>query len=131
MPEIWYVKKALLGTLDSGRTIDVLLNLHNTETNEYLETQAGDALSRMRVNRLFEQLVANSSFDPAGRPRFNDQPDHSANSLYRQRGIPVVLMEQRIGMSKKLGRRLTVTDRLDFGKKLITALARGVLQPAS
>src|SRR5271157_1977259 len=40
-----------------------------------------------------------------------DQVDHSASSLYRQRGIPVVLMEQRIGTSKKLGRRLTVTDR--------------------
>ncbi len=130
MPEIWYVKKAILGLVDSGRSIDVFLNLHNTETNEYLETQASDALSRMRVNRLSEQLVASTSFDPAGRPRFSDQPDHSVNSLYRQRAIPVVLMEQRIGTNRKLGRRLTVTDRLDFGKSLITALARSVLQPA-
>ncbi len=130
MPEIWYVKKAILGTLDSGRTIDVLLNLHNTETNEYLETQASDALSRMRINWLFEHLVASTSFDPAGKPRFSDHPDHSASSIYRQRGIPVVLMEQRIGTNRKLGRRLTVTDRLEFGKALITVLARTVLQPA-
>jgi len=59
-----------------------------------------------------------------------NQVDHSASSLYRQRGIPVVLMEQRIGTGKKPGRRLTVTDRLDFGKELITVLARTVLQPA-
>ena len=129
MPEIWYVKKAILGVVDSGRTIDLLLNLHNTETNEYLESQVSDGPLRVRVNRLFEQLVANTSFDPAGSPRFDRQPDHSANTLYRQRGIPVVLMEQRIGTSKKLGRRLTVADRLEFGKALITALARAVLQP--
>jgi len=129
MPEIWYVKKAILGLVDSGRTIDLFLNLHNTETAEYLETQASDAPSRMRVDRLFEQLVASTSFDPGGGPRFSDQPDHSANSLYRQRGIPVVLMEQRIGTNKKLGRRLSLTDRLDFGKKLIAALGRSVLQP--
>lgn len=130
MPEIWYVKKTILGFVESGRTIDVFLNLHNTETNEYLETQASDAASRRRMNRLFEQLVASTSFDPPGSMRFSSQPDHTANSLYRQRGIPVVLMEQRIGTSKKLGRRLDVSDRLDFGKALIKALARTVLQPA-
>jgi Zinc carboxypeptidase/Cytosolic carboxypeptidase N-terminal domain len=130
MPEIWFVKNAILGLVNSGRTIDMFLNLHNTETAEYLETQVSDATSRLRVNRLFEQLVASTSFDPGGRARFDDHPDHSANSLYRQHGIPVVLMEQRIGTSKKLGRRLTVTDRLDFGKELIKAVARTVLEPA-
>jgi hypothetical protein len=130
MPEIWYVKKSILGLVASGRAIDIFLNLHNTETVEYLETQASDATSRLGVNRLFENLVASSSFDPVGGPRFSDHPDHSANSLYRQREIPVVLMEQRIGTSKKLGRRLTVADRKEFGKELITVLARTVLQPA-
>ena len=116
MPEIWYVKKAILGLVDSGRTIDLFLNLHNTETAEYLATQASDAPSRDRINRFFEQLVASTSFDPGDRPRFDDRPDHSANSLFRQRGIPVVLMEQRIGTSRKLGRRPTVADRLEFGR---------------
>ena len=36
------------------------------------------------------------------------------NRLYRERSIPVVLMEQRIGFSKKLGR------------ELITAMAKAV-----
>ena len=83
-----------------------------------------------RINRLFEQLVASTSFDPGDGPRFDDRPDHTTNSLYRQRGIPVVLMEQRIGTSRKLGRRPTVADRLEFGKELITVLARCRLEPA-
>ena len=76
MPEIWYVKKAILGVVDSGRTIDLMLNLHNTETAEYLETQASDAASRSRITGLFEQLVANTSFDPGenAKPRFSDRP---------------------------------------------------------
>jgi len=128
MPEIWYVKKAIFGLVDSGRTIDLFLNLHNTETAEYLETQASDASSRRRINRFFEELAASTSFDPVDRLRFDNRTDHATNSLYRQRGIPVVLMEQHIGTSKKLGRRLTVTDRIDFGKELITVLGRTVSQ---
>ena len=128
MPEIWYVKKAILGLVNSGRTIDVFLNLHNTETNEYLETQASDAPSRRRIGRLFDLLNSGTSFDPAAPARFTDRPDHSANSLYHQGRIPVVLMEQRIGTSKKLGRRLTVSDRLSFGKDLIAAMARAALE---
>src|SRR5262249_43980753 len=46
MPEIWYVKKAIYAQMDSGPKIDLLLNLHNTETNEYLQTMAGDEASR-------------------------------------------------------------------------------------
>ncbi len=46
MPEIWYVKKAIVGRVASGRPIDLLVNLHNTETAEYLSTMAGDAGSR-------------------------------------------------------------------------------------
>ncbi|MDB5319265.1 MAG: hypothetical protein JWN40_896, partial [Phycisphaerales bacterium] len=38
MPEIWYTKKAIV---TAGR-IDLMLNLHNTETAEYLDTQADD-----------------------------------------------------------------------------------------
>ena len=32
MPEIWYVKKAIRSHVDAGHKIDLLLNLHNTET---------------------------------------------------------------------------------------------------
>ena len=127
MPEIWYVKKAILGLVNSGRTIDVFLNLHNTETNEYLETPARDIPSRTRISRLFEALAATTSFDPDGKMRFADRPDHTTNSLCRERGIPVAVMEQRIGTNRKLGRRLSVAERLDFGKALIAAMARAAL----
>ena len=128
MPEIWYVKKAILGLGNAGRSIDLFLNLHNTEMTEYLETQARDPVSRKRISRLSDLLVTRTSFDPAGPLRFTDRPDHSANALYHHGRVPVVLMEQRIGTSKKLGRRLTVADRLEFGKELITAMARAALQ---
>ncbi len=127
MPEIWYMKKAIVGRAGAAPAIDLFVNLHNTETNEYLETQATDGPARRRVQRFFDQLVAHSSFDPPDGPRFRGPPDHSANALYHERGIPVVLMEQRIGTSKKLGRRLTAADRLAFGKDLIQALAQSVL----
>ena len=36
-------------------------------------------------------------------------------------------MEQRIGTSRKLGRRLTVEDRLAFGRQLITVMGQTVI----
>jgi hypothetical protein len=128
MPEIWYVKKAILGHVDAHHTIDLLLNLHNTETAEYLETQASDEPARTLMNTFFDNLVTTTTFDPEQKLRFNDQPDHTTNSLYQQRRIPVVLLVQRIGTSKKLSRRLTVQDRLEFGKQLITVMAQTVLR---
>jgi hypothetical protein len=46
----------------------------------------------------------------------------------KERKVPVLLMEQRIGTSQKLGRRPTLEDRLTFGKKLITVMAETVLE---
>jgi hypothetical protein len=127
MPEIWYAKKAVLAHVDSGRVIDLMLNLHNTETAEYIDTQAADAATRSLMSRFFDMLVASTTFDP-GRPlRFADRPDHTTNSLYRERKIPVMLMEQRISMSKKLGRRPTAEDRMEFGRELIKAMGQTVL----
>ncbi len=57
MPEIWYVKKAIVARVDSGRPIHLMINLHNTETNEYLATMAGDAASRAIVTALSDRLV--------------------------------------------------------------------------
>ena len=45
--------------------IDLLVNLHNTETAEYLETHARDAASIAAVRRLSELLVERTSFDPS------------------------------------------------------------------
>jgi hypothetical protein len=128
MPEIWYVKKAILNYVATGHEIDLMLNLHNTETGEYMETHASDERSRSFLRSLFHELAATTTFDPAQALRFSDRPDHTTNSLYRETKIPVALMEQRISSSPKLGRRLTVADRLEFGKRLIAQLGKTVLR---
>jgi hypothetical protein len=128
MPEIWYVKKAIFGWVGSGQKIDLMLNLHNTESTEYVQTQVDDELIFKKMERLFERLVAETSFDPSRKLDRSANPGTTTNSLWKERGIPVLLMEQRIGFSKKLGRRPTVEDRLAFGGKLIAALAETALQ---
>ena len=54
-------------------------------------------------------------------------PDDT-NSLWGQRQVPVLLMEQRISTSKKLGRRPTTEDRLAFGRQLVEVMAEAVLK---
>ncbi len=126
MPEIWYTKKAILGYVDSGHKIDVMINLHNTETGEYLATQADDEASQKMMNRLFDTLVEKTSFDPS-RKLGSGNSSHDTNSLYKDRKIPVMLMEQRVGTGPKAKRRLEVPDRLQFGKDLIAVMAESVL----
>ncbi len=126
MPEIWYVKKTILGWVDSGRKIDLMLNLHNTETSEYLDTQADDDPTLKIMQRFFDALVAKTTFDPSQKLRVNHNPGNTTNYLWNERKIPVLLMEQRIGTSQKLGRRPTVEDRLGFGEQLINVMAETV-----
>jgi hypothetical protein len=122
MPEIWYAKKAVV----SAGKIDLLVNLHNTETNEYLETVAKEERAVATIRRLSEVLVKDTSFDPSRDLGVRDGPTTTTNVLARSHGVPVVLMEQRIGTGKKLGRRPTVEDRLKFGRELVEAMAEAV-----
>jgi hypothetical protein len=128
MPEIWYVKKALYAQVDSGKPIDLMVNLHNTETAEYVDTLADDPSSRALVERFSQGLVARSTFHPSRPPTFT-QGDGSTNSVYREKKIPALLMELRIGTNEKLGRRPTVEDRLKFGAALIQEMGRAVEGP--
>ena len=89
MPEIWYAKKAILAHVESGRPIDLMLNLHNTETAEYIDTQASEDVTRALMSRFFDNLVSSTTFDPSQPLRFADRPDHTTNSLYHERKIPV------------------------------------------
>jgi len=126
MPEIWYVKKALFAQVDTGRPIDLMLNLHNTETAEYIDTLADDPANRARIERFLLGLVERTTFDPSRAPTFGGGGG-TTNSVYLERTIPAMLMELRIGTSKKLGRRPTVEDRTTFGRQLIEELATAVL----
>jgi len=128
MPEVWYFKKAILSHVARGGRIDLMLNMHNTETGEYVATQADDMASLTKMNVMYDRLLAATSFDPAPPQKLRSGGPGGGNTnwLYQEAGIPVMLMEQRIGFSTKLNRRPTVADRLEFGPALLMALAAGV-----
>ena len=130
MPEIWYAKKAIFQAHAAGPPIDLLLNMHNTETGEYLSTLIAEPPASDRVARLFRGLKERSSFDPSRVPMMGDGVPGTANDLWTEARIPAVLMEQRIGPSAKLGRSPTIDDRLQFGRALIDELANAVLADA-
>jgi len=125
MPEIWYAKKALVREVDANHSIDLMVNLHNTETAEYVDTLADDPASRALVERFQQALVAHTSFHPSRPPSFGAGRG-TTNTLYLERRIPVVLMELRIGTNAKLGRRPTAPDRLRFGRDLVLRMAEAV-----
>jgi hypothetical protein len=128
MPEIWYVKQAILAA-HARQPIDLMVNLHNTETAEYLDTMVDDEAGQAKFQRLFAKLVAETSFDPSRKLGIVLTPSSTTNVLWKERRVPVALMEQRVGPSAKLGRLPTVDDRLAFGRQLITQMAATVLAP--
>jgi hypothetical protein len=123
MPEIWYVKKAIVSRVESGRPIHLMINLHNTETAEYLATMAADDASRKIVTALSDRLVREASFRPSRGPVLGEPRDGSANVLYQEKGILVLLMEQRVARDPTTGRPPGVEDRLRFGEQLIAIMA--------
>lgn len=122
MPEIWQVKKAILD-YHARHPIDLMINLHNTEISEYLETEATDPDVAEKMRSFENTIKAGGLFDPSRPLVVSAVPGSSANSLYATARVPVFLMEQRITKSPALGRRATTADRLLFGEKLIQALA--------
>jgi hypothetical protein len=127
MPEIWYVKKAVYNHVDSGRPIHLMINLHNTETREYFQTLAGDDASRALVGALSERLVRETTFHPSHGPVLGAPRDGTANVLHAEKGILILLMEQRIARDPRTGRPPTAEDRLVFGGQLIRIMAETVL----
>ena len=106
-----------------------MINLHNTETGEYVATQASDASSQTKMKAMYERLLAGTSFDPSPpqQLRTSERASGNTNWLYQEARIPVMLMEQRIGYSMKLQRWPQVSDRLEFGPALLLAMADSVL----
>lgn len=123
MPEIWYVKKAIASRVNSGRPIHLMINLHNTETAEYLSTMASDEASRAIVAALSDRLMRETSFRPSRGPVLGEPPGNSANVLHQEQRLLILLMEQRIARDPKTGRPPTTEDRLRFGEQLITIMA--------
>jgi hypothetical protein len=127
MPEIWYTKKAILACMAEGHGIDLLVNMHNTETGEYLDTEVSDP-QVLHLMRHFDALLAHkTTFDPSNHLTTARLAPDDTNSLWGQQKVPVLLMEQRIATCPKLGHRPTTEDRLAFGRQLVTEMAEAVL----
>lgn len=125
-PEIWYVKKAILAQMDA-QPIALMLNMHNTETGEYIDTMADDDAVLKRMHKFFDTLVAKTSFDPVKKLAATTGPGNTTNVLWKERRVPVLLMEQRISAGNKMGHFPTVEDRLAFGRDLIVVMAETAL----
>jgi murein tripeptide amidase MpaA len=126
-PEIWYVKKALLAQ-HARQPIAFALNLHNTEMNEYLETMVDADPHQAMMHRFFELAATRTSFDPS-RPKLTLTPFTPATALYTtssiwlEAKIPMMLLEQRTGPSRKLGHIATTAERMHLGGDLIGLMA--------
>lgn len=127
MPEIWYVKRAVYAQMDSSHPIDLMVNMHNEEEGEYLGTLADDEAVLKTMGRLVENLSAKTSFDPS-RQLVVGPAGPSMNYLWKEKRVPVMLMEQRISAGKKMGHAPTVEDRFSFGRDLIRVMAETVLE---
>jgi zinc carboxypeptidase/carboxypeptidase M14-like protein len=137
MPEIAAQRKAILDWVDAGRSVDLFVSLHNTETAEYLEGPP-DAEGRYRslMERFFKLLSENKTFAPSRPPRFAeasttiDKPGRMTviQGLYKDRRLPAFLIEQMISRHPELGRQPTLEDRGQFGADLMRAMWRAVMQ---
>ncbi len=127
MPEIWYVKKAIRAEVEAGRKPALFVNLHNTETAEYLQTMAGDEPSRKLVTTLSDRLIDQAGFRPSRGPILGAPRDPSALVLHAELGVLVVLMEQRIAKDPSTGLSATPEGRIAFGGKLLRIMAETVM----
>jgi hypothetical protein len=130
MPEIWYVKTAILSQ-HARHPIDLVFNLHNDEGNEYMETMVDAAPQVAMLDRLYAALGEKTSFDPS-RPKLSHVTTGPANTtlcLWTEGRVPTVMMERRIVTDKKAGRLYTPDDNLQFGRELVTQLSEAVQQP--
>ncbi|HWQ54349.1 MAG TPA: M14-type cytosolic carboxypeptidase [Bryobacteraceae bacterium] len=135
MPETFYQRKAILDWVDSGRTVDLFLALHNTEAQDYLEgpLTAGGPRLRGLAERL-HKLLGGTTFHAARGPL--DSPVSTSpgmkgrmtvyQGLFADRKLPAFLMELMVDTNPKLGRPATVADRLEFGAALVRAMCAAV-----
>ncbi len=139
MPEITAQRNAVKQWLESGNHIDLLLSLHNTEMNEYLEgppDNGGNGKFKPLAERVFQILSQQTTFAPAGPLRYAEETTTPGKpgrmtvtqGLYRDFKVPGFLMEQRISYNAKLGKLPDIAERVKFGGELVQALAKAVVQ---
>lgn len=139
MPEITAQRNTVKQWLEGGNHIDLLLSLHNTETNEYLEgppDNGGNGKFKPLAERVFQILSQQTTFAPAGPLRYAEETTTPGKpgrmtvtqGLYRDFKVPGFLMEQRISYNAKLGKLPDIAERVKFGGELVQALAKAVVQ---
>ena len=133
------LRAAIRAWLGTGRSIDFVLSLHNTETSEYLEgppDNGGAGKFTALAERLFALLEKETSF-AATRKLFYAETSTTAGmvgrmtvsqGLYKDFGLPAFIMEQRISVQPKYGRRPLIADRLQFGREFAVTIGK-VLTP--
>lgn len=124
MPEITVQRNAIFRWVDSGKPVDVLLSLHNTETAEYID---GSQSAKDLVTRVYQILTSRTTFAPTRPPRLEPAAADTGRmnvvqGLERDRKLRAMLMEQRITFNPKLNRIPTVADRKKFGAELAETL---------
>jgi hypothetical protein len=124
MPEIAAQRRTIVEWVRGGQPVDLFLTVHNTETAEYLQgPQAGDL-----GQRLFQLLESRTDFAPTRKYSGYDASQiakgrfSAVEWLHREAGIPAFLMELRVAMHPKLGRRALASDRIRFGADLARTL---------
>jgi hypothetical protein len=136
MPEIAAQRAAIRRWLEAGKSVDLFLTFHNTETAEYLEgpPERQDAAVQHEplARQLFHSLEAGTTFAPTQPLLFAESTTAAGKpgrmtviqGLSHDFGIAAFLMEQRISFNPRLGRLPLVEDRLDFGRQLVHAVSR-------
>jgi hypothetical protein len=124
-PEIWYPKKAVRDVVNSGRHINLMVNLHNT-IGEYLAANAPTDADVAVLTRFNEILLAETQFDPHRPFTVTPPPQGESKPWWAVYGVPYGMIETRIAFGKKLNARPTAEHRLEFGRQLIQAMAKAV-----
>jgi hypothetical protein len=132
MPEIAAPRRTILAWVDGGHRIDLLMNLHNDNT-DYLQgplAAAGPAYARA-IKQIASLLTQNTAFDgkeprdlPAGSPEHGRMD--TFQYLFHARKIAVALLELNVQTNARLGRPLNSQDYRRFGAQLMGALAAAV-----
>lgn len=137
MPEITAQRAAIQAWLATGRGIDFVFSLHNTETSEYLEgppENGGAGKFAPFAEKLFALLEKETSFAPT-RKLFYAESSTTAGmpgrmtvnqGLYKEFGLPGFIMEQRISTQPKYGRKPLIADRLRFGRELAVTIGKAL-----
>ncbi len=129
MPEIFAMRRAMREWLDSGRSIDVFLTLHNTESVSYVDGAIERSPDGVIARYIHDELTRRTHFHSPGgiRNSLRETPAKGRQTVNQwlalERNAPAYLIELMVDRNEKIGRPPTVADRLSFGRELAQILA--------